>query len=258
MTALRGHRNRSKVVVGNYCIGPITAEPCRAKADPLRPRRSCFAPAETRAGARAWVEAPGTAPGSERFIPIAVYRHSRPCGRHDQYREVRGNLKPEDNSSGQRKAGPVPPVAAVEERPLMWDAGPSRVAPVHWPRWLQVLGLALLAFAVLFAAGLVGGFASGFLGGYARSHRYQPAQEMMFFVNQAGIYGVFAAAAVLLGRASGEWRADFGWRLVPLEHVQAFPIQPGIPGWSEACESCVAKRRRPGWGGRTARTCGIG
>src|SRR5438094_9536930 len=47
-TALRGLSNRSIVVVGNYCCGPITAEPCRAKARPLRPRRSYFAPAETR------------------------------------------------------------------------------------------------------------------------------------------------------------------------------------------------------------------
>ena len=32
---------------------------------------------------RALVEAPGTAPGSDRFIPMLVYRHSRPCeGRH--------------------------------------------------------------------------------------------------------------------------------------------------------------------------------
>src|SRR5882762_957630 len=28
-------------------IGPITAEPCRAKARPLRPRRSYFAPAQS-------------------------------------------------------------------------------------------------------------------------------------------------------------------------------------------------------------------
>jgi hypothetical protein len=43
-TALRGLSNRSIVVVCNYEIGPITAEPCRAKARPLRPRRSYFAP----------------------------------------------------------------------------------------------------------------------------------------------------------------------------------------------------------------------
>jgi len=41
---LRSQSNRSIVVVGNYGIGPITAEPCRAKARPLRPRRSCFDP----------------------------------------------------------------------------------------------------------------------------------------------------------------------------------------------------------------------
>src|ERR1700733_13664272 len=41
---LRGLSNRSIVVVCNYCSGPITAEPYRAKARPLRPRRSCFAP----------------------------------------------------------------------------------------------------------------------------------------------------------------------------------------------------------------------
>jgi hypothetical protein len=43
-TALRGLSNRSIVVVGNYEIGPITAEPYRAKARPLHPRRSYFAP----------------------------------------------------------------------------------------------------------------------------------------------------------------------------------------------------------------------
>ncbi len=34
------------------CIGPITAEPYRAKARPLRPRRSWFAPAEARNSCR--------------------------------------------------------------------------------------------------------------------------------------------------------------------------------------------------------------
>src|SRR5262245_47987044 len=69
-TALRGLSNRSIVVVGNYEIGPITAEPCRAKAHPLRPRRSYFAPA-LGATSPLWslprnlVEAPGTAPGSD-------------------------------------------------------------------------------------------------------------------------------------------------------------------------------------------------
>src|SRR5262249_11165452 len=43
-TALRGQGHRSIVVVGNYEFGPISVVPCRAKARPLRPRRSYFAP----------------------------------------------------------------------------------------------------------------------------------------------------------------------------------------------------------------------
>jgi hypothetical protein len=79
-TALRGLSNRSIVVVGNYEIGPITAEPCRAKARPLRPRRSCFAPMRDPQWIPELVEAPGTAPGSDRFITTAIYRHSRQAG----------------------------------------------------------------------------------------------------------------------------------------------------------------------------------
>ena len=77
---LRGECDRSIVVVGNYRFGPITAEPCRAKAQPLRPRRSCFAPSISRpepVEGRFMVEAPGTAPGSDGFITLPVYRHSR-------------------------------------------------------------------------------------------------------------------------------------------------------------------------------------
>src|SRR6201986_3015977 len=60
---------------------PITAEQYREKTRPLRPRRSCFAPAEARfLGRRAWVEAPGAAPGSEWFIATAIYFHSRRTG----------------------------------------------------------------------------------------------------------------------------------------------------------------------------------
>jgi len=50
-TALRSLSNRSKVVVGNYCSSPITAEQYREKVRPLRPRRSYFAPAK----AHAWL-----------------------------------------------------------------------------------------------------------------------------------------------------------------------------------------------------------
>ena len=82
-TALRSLSNRSKVVVGNYCSSPITAEQYREKARPLRPRRSYFAPAKARfLGTPEWalVEAPGTAPGSEWFIATTVYFHSRRTG----------------------------------------------------------------------------------------------------------------------------------------------------------------------------------
>jgi hypothetical protein len=44
---LRGETSLRIVVVGNYMVGPITAEPCRAKALPLHPRRSYFAPSAT-------------------------------------------------------------------------------------------------------------------------------------------------------------------------------------------------------------------
>jgi hypothetical protein len=35
---------------------------------------------------RAWVEAPGTAPGSERLISMSIYRRSRSCERRVEYR----------------------------------------------------------------------------------------------------------------------------------------------------------------------------
>ena len=58
---------------------PVTSEPSRAKARPLRPRRSCFGPADAaRSRGSRLVEPPGTAPGSDRFITTPVYRHSRP------------------------------------------------------------------------------------------------------------------------------------------------------------------------------------
>jgi hypothetical protein len=82
-TALRSLSNRSKVVVGNYCSSPITAEQYREKVRPLRPRRSYFAPAKARFRIVRWwalVEAPGTAPGSEWFIATTVYFHSRRTG----------------------------------------------------------------------------------------------------------------------------------------------------------------------------------
>src|SRR5512147_2680658 len=41
---LRSESSLRIVVIGNYLVGPITAVPCRAKARPLHPRRSYFAP----------------------------------------------------------------------------------------------------------------------------------------------------------------------------------------------------------------------
>ncbi len=79
-TALRGDGHRSIVVIRNYRFSPITVVQCRVKEPPLRPRRSYFAPAEGLAPdgfTRPWVEAPGTAPGSERFIMKPIYRHIR-------------------------------------------------------------------------------------------------------------------------------------------------------------------------------------
>ena len=82
---LRSLGNRSIVVVGNYEFGPITAEPCREKARPLRPRRSYFAPAEGRLttglGWRRRVLPPGPKGLLRRpFIAIAGLR------RRSQYR----------------------------------------------------------------------------------------------------------------------------------------------------------------------------
>ena len=74
-----------------------TVVPCRAKEHPLHPRRSYFAPINSPLDVfnlgldcliciclilKQWangllVEAPGTAPGSEWFIPMSIYRHSR-------------------------------------------------------------------------------------------------------------------------------------------------------------------------------------
>jgi hypothetical protein len=51
------------------------------------------------------VEAPGTAPGSDGFIPIAVYRHSRPCGQQNQYKVANPELKDGDNSKRVASAG---------------------------------------------------------------------------------------------------------------------------------------------------------
>src|SRR5205807_9631409 len=55
----------------------------------------------------AWVEAPGTAPGSERFITTPVYHHSHPCEWHPEYRR-----------EGVKKKGAGARMQATTPRPL--------------------------------------------------------------------------------------------------------------------------------------------
>jgi hypothetical protein len=80
-TALRGFGDRSIVVVGNYKFWPDNggyhAErklTLYALVDPVSPPPETTLPSGLK-----WllVEAPGTAPGSDGFITMAVYRHSR-------------------------------------------------------------------------------------------------------------------------------------------------------------------------------------
>ena len=90
--ALRSEGHRSIVVIRNYRFDPITAVSCRAKDHPLGPPSNLFRPRRNPPlKARALVEAPGTAPGSERLIPMPIYRHSHPRERRFEYRgsEVR-------------------------------------------------------------------------------------------------------------------------------------------------------------------------
>src|SRR5216683_6583255 len=134
-TALRSLSNRSKVVVGNYCSSPITAEQYREKARPLRPRRSYFAPAETRLATRlcskrferAWVEAPGTAPGSEWFIATAIYFHSRRAGTLNIGRKSR------EKQSPRRPFGPRTPPLGWNTMNTGWPCGAAVLSLDHAP-----------------------------------------------------------------------------------------------------------------------------
>jgi hypothetical protein len=83
--ALRSLSNRSIVVVGNYSCGPITAEPCRAKARPLHPRRSYFAPAKGPDHPSLWWRRRVPPPGPKGLLrrPFIAIAGSR---RHTQYR----------------------------------------------------------------------------------------------------------------------------------------------------------------------------
>jgi hypothetical protein len=59
---------------------PSERSPFWSPVEPISP------PPKPASRQRVWVEAPGTAPGSERLIPMPIYRHSRPCGRQPTYR----------------------------------------------------------------------------------------------------------------------------------------------------------------------------
>jgi hypothetical protein len=59
---------------------PSERSPFRSPVEPISP------PPKSACLKRAWVEAPGTAPGSERLITMPIYHHSRPRGQQIEYR----------------------------------------------------------------------------------------------------------------------------------------------------------------------------
>ena len=79
-TALRSESNLSIVVIGNYSGRPDNggtmpgkSKPFTSLVDPISPpsETACRSRRSLAPGLRPVVEAPGTAPGSERLIPIA-------------------------------------------------------------------------------------------------------------------------------------------------------------------------------------------
>ncbi len=61
-----------------------------SEKSPFTPSSILFRPRRSPPFGRARVEAPGTAPGSDWFIAVFVYRHSRPESRQREYRRSRG------------------------------------------------------------------------------------------------------------------------------------------------------------------------
>jgi len=59
-------------------IGPITVDTIPSESSPFTPSSILYRPRHNPLAAlkRTLVEAPGTAPGSDGFITMAVYRHS--------------------------------------------------------------------------------------------------------------------------------------------------------------------------------------
>ena len=80
------------VVIGNYKIWTDNGGTSPSENTPFTPLSILFRPQWLRSLERSeMVEAPGTAPGSNGFITMAVYRHSR-C-RHGQYRDDRRGMQ---------------------------------------------------------------------------------------------------------------------------------------------------------------------
>jgi len=80
-------------------VGPITAVPCRAKFNPLHPRRSCFAPITTRLAGGFWWRRRVLPPGPMGllrlpFIAIAVASPANIVARALQCKEMRGERFP--------------------------------------------------------------------------------------------------------------------------------------------------------------------
>jgi len=74
---LRGETCFRIVVVCNYKFGPITVGTMPSESSFFTPSSILFRPHHQPPGGRFVVEAPGTAPGSDRFITTSVYRHSQ-------------------------------------------------------------------------------------------------------------------------------------------------------------------------------------
>ena len=75
------------IIVGTYTSSPITAEQYRAKDQPLHVRRSCFAPIDGLADARAYGGGAGYRPRVRAAYYAVVYRHSR-TSRRNRYRRA--------------------------------------------------------------------------------------------------------------------------------------------------------------------------
>src|SRR5690606_26863822 len=93
------------VVISNYKFRTDNGGTSPSKSTPFTPSSILFRPHWPPFSGGEMVEAPGTAPGSERFITMTVYRHSS-C-EHSLYRPDRAGLK-----EGRGKFVPLPTFSA--------------------------------------------------------------------------------------------------------------------------------------------------